>query len=176
MSFYSIVLFLHITGALGLFAGIGLEWMILYHFKKITVTANAYEWSGSFSILRVVFSYSGILILLSGIYMTIIIKNITAWIITGFILYLFLAAFGSIVMAKKIGLVIKALPAEGEKLSEKILKQIQNPLLHQSLKVRTSLALGIIFLMTVKPGWPVTIATVLVSLIIGFSLIVFNRK
>jgi len=170
MSFYSIVLFLHITGALGLFIGIGLEWMILSNFQKVTVTSRAYEWTGSFGILRQVFSFSGILILLSGIYMTIAIKNITAWIITGFILYLFLSFFGSIIVAKKIKSIVNALSSEGEKLSEKIRGQIHDPLLNKSLKIRTSLTLGIIFMMTIKPDWPITIATVAVSLILGYIL------
>ena len=175
MSFYSIVLFFHITGALGLFIGIGYEWMILYNLQKVTVASSANEWAGSAKVLRQIFSISGLLILLSGIYMTIAIKNITAWIIVGFILYLFLSISGSILGAKKIKSIAQALSSESEKLSEKILKQIRDPFLHNSLKIRSSLTLGIIFMMTIKPDWVTTIVTVAVSLIVGYILTLVTK-
>ena len=69
MSFYFFVLFLHITGAMGIFVGMGLEWLIVHNFKRATTYSQALQWTDSFRLLPAIFSISSILILASGIYM-----------------------------------------------------------------------------------------------------------
>ncbi len=170
MSFYSIALFLHITGALGIFVGIGLEWLIVHNFQKVTTNSQALQWTGLFKVLPVTFLISGILILFPGIYMSVEVWGMSPWIISGLTLYLFLAVFGGKVVGKKIGSIRSALESEGEKLSDAILKEVKSPIIVQSLKIRTALALSIIFMMTIKPGWAVTLVSIGVALIIGFLL------
>ncbi|HEX5439050.1 MAG TPA: hypothetical protein VFW98_17995 [Gemmatimonadaceae bacterium] len=41
---YSVSLFLHIVGALGLFAGIGLELAVLAGFRRASTSAQLREW------------------------------------------------------------------------------------------------------------------------------------
>ena len=66
--------------------------------------------------------------------------------------------------------IAEALKSESDKLSDAILVKIKSPVITQSLKIRTALALSIVFLMTIKPDWPVTLIVVGAALIIGFLL------
>ena len=170
MSFYYIVLFFHITGALGLFVGLGLEWLIVHNFTRVTTNSQAVQWIGLFNILPRVFVSSGILILISGIYMSVEIWGINSWVISGFVLYLALAVFGGVIVSKKIGTISGELKSERENLSESFLKKIKSPLISESLKIRTLLALSIIFIMTIKPDWTVTLTVISVALIAGLFL------
>jgi hypothetical protein len=170
MSFYFIVLFFHITGALGIFTGLGLEWFIVHNFKRVTTYSQALQWTDSFRLLPAIFSISSMLILASGIYMWAETWGDTAWIIAGFWLFLFLAVFGSVIVGKKVRSIAEALKSESEKLSDSILVKIKSPVITQSLKIRTALALSIVFLMTIKPDWTVTLIVVGAALITGFLL------
>ena len=170
MSFYSLVLFLHITGAVGIFIGIGLEWFIVNNFKRVVTTEQAQQWTNSFKVLPPTFGISGVLILIPGIYMSAEVWGMNAWVISGFVLYIFLAVFGSVVIAKNVGAIRDALKSEGESLSEAIRAKIKAPIITDSLKIRSMLALSIIFIMTIKPDWPMTLVSVGVAVVIGFSL------
>ena len=44
MSVYSIAVFLHIVGALGIFAAIGLDWAGLSNLRRATDTTQVREW------------------------------------------------------------------------------------------------------------------------------------
>src|SRR5213596_901663 len=45
MSVYAIAVFLHIVGALGLFAALGLEWASLYNLRRVTTAGQVREWA-----------------------------------------------------------------------------------------------------------------------------------
>src|ERR1051325_799875 len=45
MSLYAIAVFLHIVGALGLFAALGLEWASLLNLRRATAAGQAKEWA-----------------------------------------------------------------------------------------------------------------------------------
>jgi len=170
MSFYFLVLFFHITGAIGIFVGMGLEWLIVHNFKNVTTNSQALQWTSSFKVLPAIFSISSILILASGIYMWAEIWGSTPWIITGFWLFLFLAVFGSVIIGKKVQSIAEALKSEGDKLSDAVIMKIKSPVITQSLKIRTALAVSIIFIMTIKPGWTITLVAIGIALIFGFLL------
>ncbi|HKI79719.1 MAG TPA: hypothetical protein VKA26_14355 [Ignavibacteriaceae bacterium] len=170
MSFYIFVLFLHITGALGIFIGIGLEWFLVHNFGKATTYSGVVQWTDSFKVLPPIFSVSGILILISGIYLSVESWGMNAWTISGLVLFLLIAVFGSVIVSKKIDSIIKLLDLEKENLSEAFINRIKSPLITQSLKIRAALALSIVFIMTTKPDWTVTLIVVGVALALGFLL------
>jgi hypothetical protein len=170
MSFYAIVLFFHITGALGLFVGLGLEWLIVHNLMRVNSNSQAVQWLALFKILPPIFLSSGILILISGVYMAVEIWGFNSWIISGLVLYLFLAAFGGIIVSRKVSQIKSELETESDNLSESILVRLRSPLISESLKIRILLALSIIFIMTVKPDWTVTLMVICIALLTGFLL------
>src|SRR5205823_2082352 len=54
MSVYAIAVFLHIVGALGLFAALALEWASLYNLRRVPTAGQAREWAKLLSALRFV--------------------------------------------------------------------------------------------------------------------------
>src|SRR5256886_15544436 len=69
MSVYAIAVFLHIVGALGLFAALALEWASLYNLLRVPTAGQAREWTKLLSALRFAGGPSTLTILVTGIYM-----------------------------------------------------------------------------------------------------------
>ena len=68
MSVYAMAVFLHIVGALGLFAALALEWASLYNLRRVPTAGQAREWTKLLSALRFVGGPSTLTILATGIY------------------------------------------------------------------------------------------------------------
>lgn len=69
MSLYSIAVFLHVVGALGLFAGVGLEQAGLRGLRGASTGAQVREWVLVLRRLRRIEGPSGLVILATGFYM-----------------------------------------------------------------------------------------------------------
>jgi len=52
MTLYSLALFLHIVGALGLFIALGLEWTGLWYLRRAGTAEQAQQWLLAFTLLR----------------------------------------------------------------------------------------------------------------------------
>ena len=70
MSLYAIAVFLHIVGALGLFAALGLEWASLLNLRRATAAGQAREWARVLASLRTVAAPAVVTLLVTGIYLT----------------------------------------------------------------------------------------------------------
>jgi hypothetical protein len=80
VSIYSISVFLHIVGALALFAGIGLEQVSLFNLRRASTAAQARDWLAVLRNLRRIDAPSGITILATGLYMVFARWGHQAWI------------------------------------------------------------------------------------------------
>ena len=83
MSVYSISLFLHIVGALGLFAVLGLEWAGLYHLRRATGAGQVREWVRLLAAPRAVGGPAALIILVTGIHMSATRWGPQGWIVVG---------------------------------------------------------------------------------------------
>ena len=176
MELYPITLFLHVTGALGLFIGMGMEWVTLRHFCQVTTASEALRWKKTFGILKGIFISSGLLVLLPGLYMVFDRWGWTAWVIFGLILWFALAMFGNVIVGKKIMGIIKPLKETDGLLSAETQKKLRDPFVHKSLIVRMMLALGIVFTMVEKPGSAETIIALVSAAVIGLLIVVPSKS
>jgi hypothetical protein len=71
MSDYTIALFLHIVGALGFFAALGLEWMSLYHLRRAATVEQVRSWMGVTSTVGRIGMPSMLTLLAAGLYMMV---------------------------------------------------------------------------------------------------------
>ena len=69
MNVYSIVLFLHIVGALGLFVALGIELLTLSRLRAAGTADQAREWLSALGSIRVIGPIALVTILLPGLYM-----------------------------------------------------------------------------------------------------------
>src|SRR5437867_891044 len=95
MTPYTVALFLHIAGALGIVAALALEWSTLSHLQEATTAEEMQAWSRITVILRRMGPVSMILILVPGMYMAQTAWHGTAWPWIGLAAMVFLPALGA---------------------------------------------------------------------------------
>jgi hypothetical protein len=169
MAFYTVGLFLHVVGALGLFAAVSLEWTILLHLRRATTAEQAREWLMVIAGLRRVYPAAFVLILLSGFYMTATAWGGTAWIGVALAVLLLLALVGATLTGVRMPAIGRAVAAETGPLSPSLRDRLRDPLLWTSVQTRAALLLGIVFLMTVKPDLGGALLTTGVAAVLGLA-------
>ncbi len=168
MTAYSIALFLHIVGALALFAALGLEGVALLNLRHSATAEQVREWAKVSGLVRWLGPASLGLLLLAGLYMTATTWGPQAWIITAFATMLLLPVLGSR-SGLRLAAVGRALATERGPLSAGARAQLNDPFLLLSYQVRLAAALGIVFLMVVKPELLGSLVTIGVALIVGLA-------
>lgn len=169
MTFYSFALFLHIVGALGLFIALGLEWTSLWYLRRATTVEQARQWLLVFALLRRVYPASWAAILLSGLYMTATAWRGVAWIGIAVAALFLLPLLGAAITGRRMATIGPAVAAENGLLSPTLRQQLYDPLLWASIQTRLAIALGIVFLMTVKPGLGGALLTIGVAVVLGLA-------
>jgi len=159
MTLYAIALFLHITGALGLFAGFALEWTALSGLRRATTAEQAREWASIFRLVRGIGPVSVGLLLVFGIYLTVASGGPTPWIGLGFLSLVAIMALGA-VSGVRFGRAAASTVVGSGPLSVHARATLRRPLFVWSLRLRVALALAVVFLMTVKPETPAALAIV----------------
>jgi hypothetical protein len=169
MNFYLLVLYLHILGAAGLFLGLGMEGTALRFLNRASTTDQVLSWQTSMKLLRITFSSSTVLLLLSGIYMVERIWGWAGWVILGLIILVVLAGQGSMT-GKKIAGIIKSMSESKEPLSAEIRGKLSAPFLIKVFKIKILLLAGTIFIMTLKTDWLGSIVTIVIAFLIGLLI------
>ena len=166
---YSIFLFLHIVGALGIFASLAIEQAALLNLRRATTTMQAREW---LSLLRAVQRFMGpsaLLLLLTGIYMMATRWSRQAWAGLGLVGMIVIALIGAVVTGRRMKTIGQAVfTGDGGALLPSALRErLDAPALRLSAWVRLGLALGIVFNMSVKPGPLGAVAALVVAATLG---------
>lgn len=167
MSLYVIAVFLHIVGALGLFAALGLEWASLYHLRRVATPDLAREWAKLLSSLRFVGGPAALTILVTGIYLSATRWGHQGWIGLSFVGLLLIAVLSVTLTARRAGAIVRALASEGGSDSAALGRRLRDPVLLVSAWLRTALALGVVFIMVTKPSGADALTTLGVALVVG---------
>lgn len=167
MSFYSIALFLHIVGALVYFIALGLEQASLISMRRATLVEQVREWLNVYRWLPRLGPLSLILILLSGFYMMISALGWTAWIIGTLVALVLIGVIGGVIGGPRLGAIQKMAARETGPVSASLSQRLNDPLLSISMRIRTAIALGIVFLMVVKPDQTGTLITLVIAIVVG---------
>jgi len=175
MSYYPIALFFHVVGALGFFIALGLEWTSLHHLRQATTTTQVREWSNIASGLHRVGGASMALILVAGFYMMAVAHIGAAWLIVAFWAFVVLAVFAAALTGPRMAVIRRAVAAdttssaENAPVSPALFHVVHHPLLWLSIQTRLAIALGIVFLMTVKPGLGGALLTIVLAAVLGVA-------
>lgn len=168
MSVYSISLFLHIVGAIGLFAGISLELAGLAGLQRATTTAQLREWLRLLGVLQRIVGPATGLIILTGLHLARTSWGRNAWIALGLLGILAMAGLGRGLTRSRLRAIAQAVPSGGDHpIPAAIRQRLGDPVLRASIALRLALGLGIVFLMSVKPGTVGALVTVFVALLVG---------
>jgi hypothetical protein len=168
MNLFVLVMFLHLLGALALFMSFAVEWVIQSRVRASASLEQARPFLevGGKSV-PILGAIGGILVLLPGLYLTNVadLWNM-AWI---------QAAIGTAVVIALLGVIITgprmrslAASAAGHtKPGAEPTRFLRDPLLVISLRVRVTLALGVLFLMAAEPTFMVTMLTMGIAFFVG---------
>jgi len=153
MHVYTIVLFLHIVGALGYFATIGVLIVGMSRLRRARTHAAIHEWATVSAKAERWLPASAALILLSGVYM---VATVTvwraAWIVTALGTLLVLAPVFPLVLGRYLEVLRDATGAlDTGTAPPAVVIQVHNATPQIALRLVTAGSLGIVFLMTVKP-------------------------
>lgn len=167
MSLYSIALFLHIAGALGFFAALGLEWATVMQLKRVTTAEQVRDWLGASGSMRRVGMISMLVLLAAGIYMMVTVWHGVAWLIVSFVVIALMMVVMGRVSGPRMKAVHQTLANEKGMLTHVQQEAVRHPMLWAGLQMRVVLGLGIVFLMTVKPDLVGSLVTMAVTVVIG---------
>lgn len=169
MSAESIILFLHIVGAIGIFIALGLEWTGLSQLRSAQAPEQVRVWMGMLKSTQGVGFSSMVMTVITGVYMMLTEWGFVPWIymtIGALVLVILLSMFLTRPQMASIG---KAIFAEKGRIIKDLPALANHPFLWISIKTRVAIALGIIFLKTVKPEFVGSILAIVVAIALGLA-------
>jgi hypothetical protein len=176
VSVYSISLFLHIVGALGLGAVLAMEWASLYNLRGATEVGQVREWIRLLGAPRFLGGPAALTILVTGIHMTATRWGPQPWIVVGLAGMVVIATLGGAVSGRRAGAIIRALPADDGQISTALRQRLHDPALRLSLWLRTALFLGVVFLMSTQPSTAGALAAMVMAVVLGLAAAIPARN
>ena len=162
---YQIALFMHVVGAQMLSAALGVDWLCVAGLRKARTIEMAKNSMSTFEKLIPTVFIALFLILVTGIYLTVTAWRWSDWIIATFVAIVLIAVFGAMAGRK-----IKAMTEMARhesKITPALLRLLTDGSLLLSLRIRTALFLGIVYLMTARPEMKGSLITLVVCLVVG---------
>lgn len=176
MSLYTIVLFLHVSAVLALFAGLGFETLSLFRLRRAATVAEACLWIDPVPRLPLWTGGSALVTFISGIYLAQRVSAFgQAWIDLTIVALLLIAPVGALT-GKRMRTIRRAL-TNASPLEHDLILRLDDSLLKISLSLRICIFLGIVLLMAAKPELVQAVSIVVGSLVLGvLSPLVFWRR
>jgi hypothetical protein len=169
MSYYSIALFVHIVGALGFFVALGVEWMSVRHLRRATTAERVREWMGVAVGVRRLGMASMIALVVSGFFMMAIAQVGAAWVIVAFWALVLLAVLAVALSFRRMAAIGRAAAAETGSVSPDLYQLLHHPVLWIAIKTRVAMALGIVFLMSLKPDLSGSLLAIGIAIALGLA-------
>lgn len=166
MTLYSAVLFVHVVSALGIFAALSLEAVTLLRLRRSASAGEARFWMELAPELP--FWAIGLLVFLlfSGIFMTTQMSGWTlAWTRVAVAVLILIGPLGGVTGRRMRAIRLACSSNTVDELD--LLEKLRDPFLKFSMSVRISLVLGIVLLMTAKPGLRESLGIVAVFVVFG---------
>jgi hypothetical protein len=169
MNTYSIALFLHILGALGFFMALGVEWISLRHLQRATRVEQVQEWLRVPDEMGRVGMIAMLILLVAGLHMMAIAWGGVAWIIVALGSLIPISVLAMAVTRRRMAAIKQYADAEHGTISHTLYQLLHHPLLWISMQTRVAIAVGIVFLMTIKPDLIGSLLTIGIAAILGIA-------
>lgn len=172
MAVYSIVLYLHIVGALGLFVALGLEFVTVSRLRSAATAEQAREWLGVLRPLRVLGPLALAAILLPGLYMVATRAGWQPWNALALLAMVVIAALGAASNATRMPAIGRSIGPLRGPLPPEARARLRDPMVWSSVQIRIGIALGIVLLMTAKPD-AIAAFIILIAFAIAGAVVAF---
>jgi len=152
MSNYTLAMFFHFLGLVAMFAGYGLEWIVSGLLRRATTAEQVRAWLRVYK-TSLPISGPGLLVLIvSGAYMASLSGAMKqAWMSASMLAIVFALGIGFVFILPRVRALRNALGEASGALPAKAVELLHAPALPTLIRVRAMIALGIVYLMTVKP-------------------------
>ncbi len=169
MSDYSISLFFHIVGVMGMFVALGLEWTGLWQIRSATTSEQVRVWMRISRKTRRLGIASMLTVLLTGLYMMATVWGGVAWIdvTLGALVLAIVLTFR--LTAPRMAAIGRTLMAEQRPGSHIVQDLANQPVLWISIQTRVAIALGIVFLKTTKPDLGGSLLIIAIAIVLGIA-------
>jgi len=175
MTFYSLVLFVHVTAVLGLSAALSIEALSLFHLRRASTSTDASRWIEPVPRLPFVTGGSALVIFFSGVYLAIRMSAFDAgWPKVTVGALLLIAPLGALTGRRMRA--IRRACADANAINSELLSRLQDPFLKISLSIRVGIFLGIVLLMAAKPGLWESIGIVGAAVVVGLLSSLLARR
>src|SRR6266581_9329004 len=171
MNIYNIILFLHVSGAIGYFIGIGAWLFVLAGLRRAQRVEQVRSLTTLVGLTGPLFAISVLLILAAGLYMSLTAWSLqTGWIAVALISLVIMAPLGTALIEPRRRAIDRlAREAPDGPLPESLKRRIHDPVLGTALQTVAALLLGIFFLMTTKPALTGSLIVMAVALALGLA-------
>lgn len=152
MSSYSLLVFVHVLGAVGLFAAAGIEAVSLGRLRSARTSAGARTWLELVQTSGRLAPAAMLAVLVTGIWMGVTVWGHPWWMLDALLATLAAGALGGAVTGRRMRQLGQALAVgAGPEKSETFRSLLSGRALVVSLRLRLALVIGIVALMTMKP-------------------------
>jgi hypothetical protein len=171
MSIYTIVLFLHVSGAIGYFVIIGIWLFGLVSLRRAQRVEQVRSLAHLIGLSGPLFGISVLLILVAGLYMAFTAWSLqNGWIAVALVSLVLMAPLGSaLIEPRRRAIERMAREAPDGPLPQSLEQRIHDPVLSTSLQTVVALLFGIVFLMTTKPSLAGSLIVMVVALALGLA-------
>jgi predicted integral membrane protein DUF2269 len=178
MMIYTIVLFLHVSGAIGYFISMGVWLFGLAALRRVQRVEQVRTLTHLIMRLGPLFGISVLLLLVTGFYMAITAWGLlTSWILVALISLIFIAPLGTVFIEPRRRAIDRlAQETPDGPLPRALERRTHDPVLLTALQTVTILLLGIVFLMTNKPSLIGSLIVMAVALVLGLASGVFVSR
>jgi hypothetical protein len=172
MNPYTLALFLHVAGDVGIFIGLGVQLLCLTPLRRAQRMEQVRLIAGLIRTADIVSATGALLTIATGLYMGLTAWNLrVGWIAValGSIVVLILPLIAGIIEPRTKAIVKLAKEEETGPILAALHEHIQDPVLTVGLQTAAAIVLGIVFLMTTKPALVGSIITMAAALVLGLA-------
>jgi hypothetical protein len=171
MPYYQIALFLHIVGALGFFIALGVLYAAVLGVRRAQTAGSIKLWtSAAAGVSRILFPISGLVILITGTYLVVVAWGERAqWAGVALIAFLILAVGAPLIQGRRMATLVQNAagqpddaPVEGA-----LWAQTHDAVTWVWVNASAAFAIGIVYLMTLKPDALGSLIALLIALVVG---------
>ncbi len=175
---YTIALFLHVLGAIGLFIAMSLFLVSVVHVRQAQTVEQVRDWISLAIKAGQGIGGSSLILLVPAIYMVLTVWGFgTPWVLASLIVFVLQWALGFAIGGRHAATVLQAAKAVPlGPVPSALREQISSPALWLGEVIRIALLVGVVFLMTNKPGLAGTLIALGGALVIGLiCALLFGR-
>jgi len=170
MNWYSLALFAHLLGVLGLFVGLSLDWTSLLHVRQAQTLTQVREATRLSGVQARLLPLAVLLLLVAGIYMTVTAWGWrTPWILVSLAGLLLIGVLANSVSGRRLRVVAREAnrSTSSETIPSALRRQIADPVLLTALQTAVMIGVGVVFLMTIKPDLFGSLLTLAGAIVLG---------